>query len=234
MKTLRAALSGFFFLSYGLAALPAAPLLMIPGWTPRGVRRAIRWFYKIFVFFAHVTRLYRVSFDESTRRALTNCRGRLIVANHVSLIDICILLAHLPDSTGLAKAQAKKNPFLGPVIRKMLITNDENPEVTIAKVKALLAEGVNVIVFPQGTRGGTSLKRGAARLALAAEAPISAFRLSYDPVVLAKNQPWWDMGGKEIVINLEYKGEILPSGQSTHQAAVELTNDIDRLIGPIH
>lgn len=227
---LRGALSGVFFVSYGLAALPAAPFLILPVLTAGGVRRAIRLFYKIFVFFAHLTRLYRVELDAETREALANCRGRLIVCNHVSLIDICILLAHLPDSTGLAKAQAKKNPFLGPVIRKMLITNDENPEVTLAKVKDLLTAGVNVIVFPQGTRGGTTLKRGAARLALASGATISAFHLDYDPVVLAKGQPWWEMGTKEIKIHLQFRGEIVPLGDSTHQAAVELTKRIGGLI----
>lgn len=230
IRFLRSLLSGVFFLSYGLAALPFAPILMLPGWTPRAVRRIIRAFYKVFVFFARLTRLYRVEFDEVTRRALESCRGKVVVANHLSLIDICVLIAHLPDSTAIAKAAAKKNPFLGMVVKKMLITNDENPEVTVSEVIKLLAEGVNVIVFPQGTRGGTSLKRGAARFALAAQVPVHAFHLAYDPLILAKGAPWWDVGAKEIVITLSDRGEILPTAVSSYAAAVEMTTLIGEKI----
>lgn len=224
MRFCRSILSGIFFFSYGAAALPFAPILMLPVWTPRAVRRLVRVFYKLFVFFARLTRLYRVEMDDATRQALANCRGNVIVANHLSLIDICILIAHLPDSTAIAKAAAKKNPFLGMVVKKMLIANDEDPEVTIASVGKFLADGVNVIVFPQGTRGGTTLKRGAARFALSSGRPIRAFRLSYDPLILAKGAPWWDVGDKEIVINLSYRGELVPASTSSHHAAVELTH----------
>lgn len=223
MRFLRAILSGIFFFSYGVAALPFAPILMIPGWSPRAVRRIIRRFYRVFVFFARLTRLYRVEFDDLTAKAIENCRGKVVVANHLSLIDICILIAHLPDSTAIAKAAAKKNPFLGMVIKKMLIANDEDPEVTVREVKKYLAEGVNVIVFPQGTRGGKTLKRGAARFALASGAPIHAFHLAYDPLILTKGAPWWDVGSKEIVITLKNRGEIVPAHKSSHHAAVELT-----------
>lgn len=223
IRFLRSILSGVFFLSYGLAALPFAPILMLPGWTPRGVRRVIRVFYRLFVFFARLTRLYRVELDAATREALNACRGKIVVANHLSLIDICILIAHLPDSTAIAKAAAKKNPFLGMVVKKMLIANDEDPEKTIEAVKKFLSEGVNVIVFPQGTRGGKSLKRGAARLALSARVPIHAFHFSYDPLILAKRAPWWDVGDREIVITLTDRGELKSADESSHQAAARLT-----------
>lgn len=226
----RALLAGLFFVCYGAFALPFALLLLLPIWPSRTVRFLVRLFYRLFVFFAHMTRLYRVRLDEETLRSLKSCRGRIVVANHVSLIDICILFAFLPDSTALAKAQARRNPFLGMVVKKMLIANDENPEVTIERVRGFLAKGVNVVVFPQGTRGGTSLRRGAARFALATGATISVFRLDYDPVVLAKGQPWWDMGAREIVIDLKSRGEIVPQDGSSHAAAIALTNLIGEKI----
>lgn len=230
IRFLRALLSGFFFVSYGVAALPFAILLVLPIWPASAVRWIVRLFYRLFVFFAHVTRLYRVSVDAETLAKLKSCKGRIVVANHVSLIDICILFAFLPDSTALAKAQARRNPFLGMVVRKMLIANDENPEVTIEKVRVHLKDGVNVVIFPQGTRGGETLKRGAARLALASGTAINAFNLSYNPVVLAKGQPWWDMGEKEIVIELKYRGQILPCGDTSRASAVKLTNLIGEKI----
>ena len=230
LANLRSLLSGFFFVSYGLGALPFAPVLMLPVWTGRASRFVVRSFYRIFVFFARLTRLYRIDFDEATRAALRNCRGKIVVANHLSLIDICILMACLPDSTAIAKSAAKKNPFLSMVVKKALISNDGDPVETIRSAKALLKAGVNIIVFPQGTRGGTTLKRGAARLALAAKVPIAAFHLAYDPLPLAKGQPWWDVGEREIRVSLSYRGECVAVGESTHQEAVELTDKIKELI----
>lgn len=226
----RSLLSGFFFVSYGLGALPFAPMLLLPVWTGGAARLVVRWFYRIFVFFARLTRLYRVDFDEATRAALRACRGKVVVANHLSLIDICILMAYLPDSTAIAKSVAKKNPFLSMVVRKVLISNDGEPEETIKLATRLLHEGVNVIVFPQGTRGGATLKRGAARLALATKAPIAAFHLAYDPIPLAKGQPWWDVGEREIMVKLTFRGECSAAGESNHQAAVELTDKIKEMI----
>ena len=153
-----------------------------------------------------------------------------MVANHLSLIDICILMAYLPDSTAIAKSAAKKNPFLSMVVRKVLIANDVDPTETVRAATELLAAGVNIIVFPQGTRGGTTLKRGAARLALAAKAPIAAFHLDYDPIPLAKGQPWWDVGEREIMVKLTYRGECAAGGEANRRAAVRITNEIKELI----
>ena len=88
VRMARSALSGFFFVSYGLAALPFAPVLMLPIWNSRSVRWIIRFFYRTFVFFARLTRLYRVEIDARTKAQLTECRGKVVVMNHLSLVDI--------------------------------------------------------------------------------------------------------------------------------------------------
>ncbi len=227
----RGALSGFFFLSYGLAALPFAPILMLPIWNGRAMRLVVRVFYRIFVFFAGLTNLYRIEMDESTKAQLNACQGKIVVMNHLSLIDICILMALLPDSTALAKAAAKNNPFLAMTVKKALIANDEDPIKVIEEVKRFLQQGVNVIIFPQGTRGGKRLRRGAARLALAAKAEISVFHIAYDPLPLAKGQPWWDVGNREIVISLTGRGVVKAEGENTHANAIKLTELIGAKIG---
>ena len=223
LANFRSLLSGLFFISYGLAALPFALVLTLPIWNGRSLRFVVRWFYRVFVFFARLTRLYRVELDATTRAALANCRGKIIVANHLSLIDICILMAYLPDSTAIAKSAAKRNPFLSMVVRKIFILNDGEPTETVARATALIKKGVNIIVFPQGTRGGAGLKRGAARLALAAAVPIATFHLAYEPLILAKGQPWWDVGNREIKIRLSYRGECAAMGKDNHHEAVQLT-----------
>ena len=60
-------------------------------------------------------------------------------------------------------------------------------------------------------------------MALATRAEIEVYRIDYDPVVLAKGQPWWDVGDKIIRIALTRRGRIVPEGPNDHRAAVALT-----------
>ena len=222
----RSALSGAFFVVYGLFALPLAVLL--PFMTRRAGRMSVRMLYRLFVFLARTTGLYAVKFDPPPEAP--DGRGRVIVMNHVSLIDICVLLANLPDSICIAKASAKSNPFHSVVVNRLMIANDSGGEKTVADAVRHIADGVNVVVFPQGTRGGESLRRGAARIALAARCDVVAYRISYDPVVLAKGQPWWDVGDKVIRVSVALRGTLRAEGPNDRPAAVAMTEGIRRLI----
>ncbi|MBR1921484.1 MAG: hypothetical protein IJ829_05720, partial [Kiritimatiellae bacterium] len=119
VRCARAALSGLFFFSYGLVALPFGLLLCCPFAPRRAARLAIGAFYRLFVLCARLTGLFRVACAADDRAALRALRGRVVVMNHVSLVDVVILLAHLGDSVCIAKAAAKRNPFLSAVVRKV-------------------------------------------------------------------------------------------------------------------
>lgn len=231
MKRLRYGLSALFFFLYGFFALVFAPVMILPVWTERGFRRMIRIFYRSFVFLAGLAGLYRVRMDAATRAALRGCRGRIVVMNHVSLIDICVILAQLPDSTAIAKSEVLKNPALAIVAKKMFLVNGEDPVKMLERTKKLLASGVNIVIFPQGTRGGKKLHRGAARLALALGAEVLPVRIAYDPVILAKGMRWYYAGEKTIGIGLEARPVIKPEGASDFHHAKALTNEFSRQLG---
>lgn len=224
MRRLRYCLCAAFFFLYGAFALPFAPVILVL--PPKWVRFAVRMFYIGFVKLARLCRLYRVEADSATLAALRNCRGRIVAMNHVSLIDICIILAHLSDSTAIAKAAALKNPVLAAEVKKMFIVNDEDPGTILAKARELLEMGLNIVIFPQGTRGGKKLHRGAARLALELKTEILPVKIAYDPVVLGKHQPWYYVGEREIKIYLKAENPIVPQGESNYRNARELTGII--------
>lgn len=231
VRVARGALSGLFFVIYGLFALPFALLLPIPIWPKKLVRAAVRACFRLFVFLARVTHLFRVECAAEDRAALKALRGAIVVMNHVSLIDAVILMVHLGDSTGIAKAAAKRNPFLGAVVRTVFIPNDSGAEKALEDSTRLLEEGLNLVIFPEGTRIPPDapehrLNRGAARLALSSGAPLVACRIEYDPPVLGKTQPWWDVGEREIVVKLSYRGAIAAEGESNYRNAVALTERI--------
>ncbi len=235
VRIVRGALSGFFFFAYGFFSLPFAVLLLVPIWPKKLVRIVVRAFYVLFVVLARATHLFRVECSSEDRSRLRSIRGSIVVMNHVSLIDIVILMAHLGDSTAIAKAAAKRNPFLGAVVRSMFIANDSGSEATLDIVREHLERGVNTIVFPEGTRippdaPDHRLTRGAARLALATGAPLEACHIEYDPPVLGKKQPWWDVGVRQIVVKLSYRGQVPATGENNYRNAVSLTEKIKGVI----
>ena len=231
VRRLRYLLCGVFFFLYGFFALGFAPFMLLPIWTGTGFRRIVRYFYKAFVFLARCTWLYRVNvgtrtlLSASAGKSARFPKGSIIVANHISLIDICVLMAHLPDSTAIAKAAALKNPVLATTVRKMFLVNDEDPAQLLTKARELLKRGTNIIIFPQGTREGVKLHRGAARLAIELQVPVVPVRLKYDPVILTKHQPWYFVGDKMIQISVDFGPTMMPPKENNFHNAKAFTNE---------
>jgi len=236
VRKARACLAAAFFLAFGLGGLVIGcicfPLLAF--FPQRWMRALVRASYCLFVWFARVTGLFRVKLTPADRARLAQTRGRVIVANHLTLIDIVILIAFLPDSTSIAKAAAKRNFFYSQIVRRVFLVNDD-PVRALDEAQRLLAQGVNIIVFPEGTRTpddapSRKLHRGAAQIALHAGAPILPIRIDCDPPVLAKGQPWHDVADRMIVWTLRALDEIPvdhpPDNHGTHAAAVALTERI--------
>lgn len=238
----RSCLAAAFFLSFGLGGLLIGclcfPVLAFLGGRP--MRSLVRSSYRLFVWAARLTGLFRVAISPEDRARLAGLRGRVVAANHLTLIDIVILIAFLPDSTSIAKAAARRNFFYSQIVRRIFLVNDD-PMRTLDEAQSLLAQGVNIIVFPEGTRTpdaapARKLKRGAAQIALHARVPIQPIRIDCDPPVLAKGQPWHDVADRTIVWTLRARDEIdvsRPSaGKGTHSAAVALTDAIYGTLWP--
>ena len=236
----RSALAAFFFLSFGLGGLLLGvvlfPLLRLlgPGRRSGRARRAlVRFCYRLFVGTARVTGLFRVVASPEDRKRLASLHGCVVVANHTTLIDVVVLLAILPDATAVAKAAAGRNFFYSRIVNSAFIVNDD-PVGVLDTAKRLLSDGVNILVFPEGTRTPPDalerrLRRGAAQIALHAGSPIHCVRIESSPQVLAKGQPWWDVADRVITFSLSDMGELSaerPSSEVFHSAAVTLTERI--------
>lgn len=120
---------------------------------------------------------------------------RLVLANHPSLIDTVFLLGFVRHSTCIVDETLFANPYTGPVLRAAgYIRNDAGPDV-LPQCAAALAEGLSVIVFPEGTRtprdGTIVLRRGAAQIALRTGCEIVPVSVTCIPRTLTKGEPWW-------------------------------------------
>lgn len=85
-------------------------------------------------------------------------RPHLIVSNHQSVIDICTLFMAVPVPLRfLLKQEMTKMPFVGWYAKStgMLFIDRDNPRAAPAMLKAaaaMLSEGWQLCVFPEGTR----------------------------------------------------------------------------------
>lgn len=194
-------------LAIGLVAFPLISVLCAKGRAARLKRALVRWSYRLFCAAAGWTGLFRVEMDDGTRRALKEARGYVVAANHISLIDVILLVANLGDSTAIAKGGAARNPFYGFIVKSAFIPGGDVARV-LDDANELLSQGVNVIVFPEGTRsaidrGVSRLKRGAARIAAGSGAKVLPVRIFSSEHVLGKGQPFWDVGAKRLIWRIE-------------------------------
>jgi 1-acyl-sn-glycerol-3-phosphate acyltransferase len=128
--------------------------------------------------------------------ALRDGKGRLIVANHPTLLDVVFLMSIMPQVQCIVKSELWRNRYLGGVVRWAgYIRNDLEPEALIQACKDAIAEGKNLIVFPEGTRSrpGEPLqfRRGFANIALLAGVETQLIVIECDPIMLSKGDPWW-------------------------------------------
>lgn len=130
------------------------------------------------------------------REQLSDCEGRLIVANHPSLLDVVLLMALIPNAQCIVKHQLWNNRFLGGVMRRAgYIRNDLEAEGLIDACRNSLENGSNIIVFPEGTRSVISalprFHRGFANIATMTGAKIQPIVITCTPPTLRKGDPWW-------------------------------------------
>ncbi|HEX9306656.1 MAG TPA: lysophospholipid acyltransferase family protein [Anaeromyxobacter sp.] len=123
----------------------------------------------------------------------------VVVANHQSMLDI-LMLSRLPrEMKWVAKEALFKVPWVGWMLRMsgdipIRRGDAESGGEALARAKAYLARGMNVMIFPEGTRSakGTLLpfKSGAFRLALEAGVPVLPVAVHGTAHGMPKGGPW--------------------------------------------
>lgn len=219
----------FVVFATGGMAVSWLVLPFMPG--RRSAHRVIRFVWRLLLRIFTWTRIITV--DATQLKAV---HGRIIVANHPSLIDVVILLALLPDVYSVAKKQLRVNPFIAVAVRKVMLSREDKILEDAAEV---LRSGGNVLIFPEGTRtpldgGKLKLHRGAAQLSVRLGVPVAPVRIEVSRRILAKHQSIFDMGEKTVRYKLVSGDEIVPppGGVSYRTRAIAVNAEIARAIVP--
>lgn len=202
-RIVRAAASGVGFTAFGLGSLVLLGVcfpwvrwkVRDPAERTRAVRRVIEGSFRLFV--RTLERLGAMELRWQHPERLTVASPRLILANHPTLIDVCLLVSRVPDADCVVKREAFANPFFGGVVSAAdYIPNDGGEELVRTCVERLRS-GRTLILFPEGTRSPRGalrdFKRGAARIALQAGCPVQLVDIDCRPPFLGKGDPWYQV-----------------------------------------
>ena len=139
-----------------LIVIPVAFSYRDPG--PAGVerfRRLGRWWIHTFLL---------LSFCRIRRRGAENFKpgeNYVVIVNHNSLIDIPISTPEIPGpNKTIAKIELSRIPIFGIIYKRgSVLVDRKNPESrrdSYRAMRAVLAEGVHMCIYPEGTRNKTN------------------------------------------------------------------------------
>lgn len=188
----------FIFAGGALAAMTLFPLIAVltrPGETRHhATREAIRRIFRFYIGMLQVLGLIRLKVNGA--QALADTNGRLVVANHPTILDVVLLIALLPRVQCVVKGELWRSRYLGGAMRAAgYIRNDLGASELLAACKKAIDDGNNVLIFPEGTRTKPNaplhMQRGFANIALLSGARIQLVTITCHPITLTKGEPWW-------------------------------------------
>jgi 1-acyl-sn-glycerol-3-phosphate acyltransferase len=234
--------TGFCFTAFGfggvLLSLLVFPLqrVLIPevGRRKKVARHTVHLSFRFFIAMMRMLGIF--SYDLEVRALLARSQGKIIIANHPSLIDVVALISMIPNADCVVKAQLFRNPFVRGVITSTGYLNNSDPDRMLDDCAESLRQGNNLIIFPEGTRTtpGTafSFQRGAANIAIRSKADYLALWISVQPTTLTKDERWFDIPRTKPDMSIRFLQEIktaeLTAHESTSLAARHLTKKLQQ------
>ncbi len=166
-----------------------------------------------------------------------SARGKVLIANHPTLIDVVILISLFKNADCIVKNSLWRNPFIGGVVRGTGYISNGDPDGLIQDCGESLSKGNVLIIFPEGTRtkpGSRELnkfQRGAANIASRCNANFLPATLDVKPDFLHKNVQWYQVPETKVDIKVDFFKEISVAefAQMDNQniAARQLTKQIE-------
>ena len=187
----RQMLATALFFSLGIIGSPAFWVLhaiagrRIPA---REGQKLVRGLFRIFL--AGMRGLGMLRLDVRGFEALREMRGTVIVSNHPALLDAIMLIAHLPPTACVMRADLLRNPVMcGSAHLGGYVTNDSGPGFVRQGIEKIRSGG-NLLVFPEGTRTIepplNRFKHGFAMVAVRSQAAVQTIVIEYRGAHLSK------------------------------------------------
>jgi 1-acyl-sn-glycerol-3-phosphate acyltransferase len=184
-------------------------------------RAAIAHGYALYWRFAALTGMLYLHAD-----ALDELRdepGLIVVANHPSMLDALMLVAHLPKSACVMKASLRRNPCLAAGARLARYIRNDTPSGLVRLAVEDLKAGGQLVLFPEGTRTTrwpvNPFRPGFTLIAKMAQVPIQTVFIDTDSPYLRKGWPLWQLPPLPIEFSVRLGRRFAPSEDPAAQLA---------------
>lgn len=208
---------GLLSLGWNLIAALLYPVLDTATGTRVG-RAVISRCYRAFWAVAAATGILVLESD--VLDALRDEAGLIIAANHPSMLDALILVARLPRSACIMKADLMRNVFLGAGARLARYIRNDSARGMVRLAVQDLQDGGQLVIFPEGTRTTqrpvNPFGSAAPLIAKLAKAPIQTVFIDTDSPYLGKGWPIWRLPPLPIVFRVRL-GERFAAAADAHE-----------------
>lgn len=187
------------YLSYFLAILvflcAGLPFFLMFALRPRLMKSLMYTVLKTYTFF--LTRIWLPALQVYTIAEISGfdpaaLRGSVVVANHRGRLDALLMLSMLPPTGVVIKSNYARIPLYSSFVKHLdfVSINPDSLEslgAATGKCREALAKGINLLVFPEGTRAKTGkllpFKPFPFKIAMEADAPVV-------PVIIHSDLPF--------------------------------------------
>lgn len=187
--------------------------------------------------FAAISGFY---FKTNRNSKLKSDQTYIYVCNHGSYLDAPAVVLATPNAfKPLGKIEMSKIPFFGFIYKRVVVTLDrsdkESRAASVEKLKKVLADGISILIFPEGTMNTTpnALKDfydGAFRIAIETQTPIAPFVLINARKLMPRKDP---LAIKPGLIKAIFADPISVEGyemEDLEKLKLKVYNEMERLI----
>lgn len=134
--------------------------------------------------------LSHLDLDLNVRGTVSEQPATLFIGNHISYLDIPLLMSLVPGISFVAKQEIKKWPIFGKGAEKsdtVFVKRESHSSRNAAKesIQLALQQNKRIVIFPSGTTcidEQKSWRKGAFDIAQNIDCFVQPFRLSYEPL----------------------------------------------------
>ena len=166
----------------------------------RRSRKAMCYTQKSFVWLGTIMGGFELKVEN--KEYLSHLSGKIVVANHPSLLDVVMLLSVIPNADCIIKAALGHHNVISGIVNTLYISNSLDFDHLTKECTKSLQEGNCLIIFPEGSRtkadGVHHFQRGAAHIALSSGCSLVPVSIGgTDKYGLRKHDPMFSYNPKE-------------------------------------
>ena len=166
----------------------------------RRSRKAMCYTQKFFVGLGTLIGGFELKVEN--KEYLSHLSGKIIVANHPSLLDVVMLLYVIPNADCIINASLGHHNVISGIVNTLYISNSLDFDHLTGECTKSLKEGNCLIIFPEGSRtkadGVHHFQRGAANMALSSGCSLVPVAIGgTDKYGLRKHDPMLSYNPKE-------------------------------------